>query len=58
MKAIPLDRFTGKALVYRLKGDEYELYSLGPNGKDDGGVWDGEDNDDVAVPMREEKAQE
>ena len=49
---IPLDRFTDKPLVYRIEGDGYVLYSVGANGKDDGGVWDGKERDDVAVPVR------
>ena len=34
---IPLDPFTGKALVYRTEGDGFLLYSIGQNLKDDGG---------------------
>jgi hypothetical protein len=34
----PTDLFTGKPLIYRLDdGGGYVLYSVGPNGKDDGG---------------------
>jgi hypothetical protein len=34
---LPGDPFTGKPLVYRPRGDGYLLYSVGVNGKDDGG---------------------
>jgi hypothetical protein len=35
---IPDDLFSGKALIYRLEDDGYLLYSVGPNGVDDGGA--------------------
>lgn len=38
----PLDRFSGKPLIYRRKGEGYVLYSVGPDGKDNGGVARGE----------------
>ena len=41
LKAIPRatrDPFTGDDLKYRELGDDFLLYSLGPDGKDDGGV--------------------
>lgn len=31
------DPFTGKQLLYRREGESYVLYSVGENGKDDGG---------------------
>lgn len=34
---VPLDPFTGKPLVYRFAGEEVLVYSVGSNGKDDGG---------------------
>lgn len=34
---VPLDPFTGKPLLYRLSGDELLIYSVGSNGRDDGG---------------------
>ena len=34
---IPKDPFTDRDLVYRSDGTAYLLYSVGPNGKDDGG---------------------
>jgi hypothetical protein len=35
---VPLDRFTGKPLLYARKGEGYLLYSVGENMQDDGGV--------------------
>jgi hypothetical protein len=34
---IPEDPITGKPLLYRAASDAYMVYSLGPDGKDDGG---------------------
>jgi len=38
LEKVPDDLFSGKALIYRLEEDGYLLYSVGPNGKDDGGI--------------------
>ncbi len=41
----PRDPFTGRSLVYRVTGDGYRVYSVGPNRQDDGGlkfVWPNE----------------
>ena len=35
--AIPKDVFSGEDYHYKLEKDGYLLYSVGPNGKDDGG---------------------
>jgi hypothetical protein len=35
---VPLDPFTAKPLIYRLQPKGYVLYSVGVNGKDDGGL--------------------
>jgi hypothetical protein len=35
--AVPRDIFSGGELRYKPRGDGYLLYSVGPNGKDDGG---------------------
>jgi len=35
---IPIDEFDGKPLKYKLAGDGYLLYSVGKDGKDDGGI--------------------
>lgn len=37
LKAIPTDFFSNKPLKYKVKGASYILYSVGPDGKDDGG---------------------
>ena len=37
MPAVPNDRFSGKALIYKPQGEGYLLYSVGENGVDDGG---------------------
>ncbi len=34
---VPLDPFSGKPLIYRLSGDGILIYSVGSNGRDDGG---------------------
>jgi hypothetical protein len=53
LAAIPDDLFSGKALIYRPSGNGYLLYSVGVNGRDEGGR-DADDNppgDDLAVRM-------
>ncbi len=37
LNAIPIDRFSGKPLIYRLSDKGYLLYSIGKNRRDDGG---------------------
>jgi len=60
LPTIPLDLFSGKDVVYSRAAKGYRLYSVGPNGKDDGGVKD-EDHppkaDDILleVPLPERK---
>ncbi len=49
MEAVPKDRFTGSPLVYRPAEKDYVLYSIGPNGKDDGGKTRIDDGDDVVI---------
>lgn len=49
---VPNDAFAGKPLTYRPTGTGYLLYSIGLNGKDDGGVFSGAANaDDLVVRM-------
>jgi hypothetical protein len=50
---VPQDVFSGKAVIYKKQGDGYLLYSVGPNGKDDGGNWynDEPKGDDPNVRM-------
>jgi hypothetical protein len=62
LPAIPEDLFSGGPLRYKREGPGYVLYSVGPNGKDDGGLESGSrvvslesggveviDNDDIAI---------
>jgi hypothetical protein len=59
---IPNDLFSGKAPIYRPEEKGYLLYSVGLNGKDEGGrsSEDGPPGDDIAVriPLPELKRQE
>jgi type II secretory pathway pseudopilin PulG len=49
----PDDLFSGKGLVYRREGAGYLVYSVGVNGKDDGGRWQDDEppGDDLRVRM-------
>lgn len=51
-----VDPFTGRRFVYRRVGDDFQLYSLGGNGVDDGGVhnWRGDSGDLVFWPRRKQ----
>jgi hypothetical protein len=59
-KVSPLDPFTGKPLKVKIKGAEFRVYSIGRDGKDNGGLLRGEKGamgkivDEVAVfpPIR------
>ena len=59
LKSVPTDIFNGKPLNYRVTKTGYLLYSVGPNGKDDGGRWLGEfprgDDPRVRMPRPQEK---
>ena len=48
-----IDPFTGKPLLLKRAGEGIRIYSIGPNGKDDGGLmsWEkgGKGSDDVVV---------
>src|SRR2546422_117275 len=50
---VPEDLFSGKALIYRPSADGYLVYSVGPNGRDEGGHWYDDDppGDDPNVRM-------
>jgi hypothetical protein len=50
---VPQDRFSGKPLIYRPAANGYLLYSVGPNGKDEGGrsYSDTPAGDDLPVRM-------
>jgi hypothetical protein len=53
LKQIPSDLFSGKPLIYRSSAGGYTLYSVGVNGKDDGGQgFDDEPRgDDIVIRM-------
>ncbi|MCX7424248.1 MAG: hypothetical protein NTW96_01205 [Planctomycetia bacterium] len=46
LERLPDDPFSGKPLVYRLTDEGFRLYSVGPNGVDDGGKSFEDDGDD------------
>ncbi len=50
---VPGDVFSGEALIYKPTENDYLLYSVGPNGKDDGGLRREDDpaSDDIPVRM-------
>ncbi|MBX9582949.1 MAG: hypothetical protein K2X87_21800 [Gemmataceae bacterium] len=52
LKEVPDDLFSGKPLVYRPAADGYLLYSIGPNGKDDGGRSPDDDRKDYDLVVR------
>ena len=53
LTAVPDDLFTGNALIYKPQEKGYLFYSVGPNGKDDGGQFAEDDppGDDLGVRM-------
>ena len=53
LTAVPGDLFTGEALIYKPSAEGYLFYSVGPNGKDDGGRGPDDDppGDDSGVRM-------
>jgi hypothetical protein len=53
LKQFPQDIFSGKPLIYRLTDKGYLLYSVGMNGKDDGGHGPDDDptGDDLVIRM-------
>src|SRR5262249_15916117 len=50
---VPLDLFSGKAIIYQPGDKGYLLYSVGPNGKDDSGQTSEDDprGDDLVIRM-------
>ena len=50
---VPVDIYSGKALVYRPSENEYLLYSVGVNGMDEGGngMDDQPHGDDLCIRM-------
>ena len=59
LTAVPGDVFSGKELIYKPTATGYLFYSVGANGRDDGGQWYGEepsgDDPGVRVPRPEPK---
>ena len=53
LATVPGDVFSGKELIYKPDENGYLLYSVGANGKDDGGQWYGDEpsGDDPRVRM-------
>lgn len=52
---LPLDPYSHQPFIYHLQGAKFSLYSVGPNGKDDGGLGNGMSNggDDIRLtPLR------
>jgi hypothetical protein len=47
LKEVPIDRFSGKPIVYKRTGDTFTVYSVGRNGVDDGG--DANDRKDIVI---------
>jgi len=40
LPSLPVDPFTGNKFIYKCEKDGFLVYSLGENGKDDGGIYD------------------
>jgi ABC-type transport system involved in multi-copper enzyme maturation permease subunit len=54
IKELPLDPFTGKDYIYRRESKGFIVYSVGPNEKDNGGVYDPKQStkyDDIAFKV-------
>jgi hypothetical protein len=53
LKEIPIDLFSGKPLIFHSFPSGYTLYSVGVNGKDDGGQGynDNPRGDDIVIRM-------
>ena len=50
-----MDPFSGDALLFKLEDGSYVIYSIGSNGKDDGGAVETDDQDrrlDIGVRVR------
>ncbi|MBE0535488.1 MAG: hypothetical protein IH624_07435 [Phycisphaerae bacterium] len=56
LRALPMDPYSGWPLVYQTTDDDFTLYSVGPNFKNDGGKhvgWSDEPGDYVFWPVQE-----
>ena len=49
LQAVPTDLYTGRPMIYRVHDDTYDLYSVGHDGIDDGGMYP---NDILSETMR------
>jgi hypothetical protein len=52
LDAIPTDPFTGKPIRLVIKSDQWIIYSVGPEGRDHGGVEDKHGNADVIFTLK------
>jgi hypothetical protein len=52
LKTVPYDPYNGKDFVYQPGKDQYLLFSVGPNGVDDGGVEEIKDQGDLFLEPR------
>jgi hypothetical protein len=62
LKTIPIDRFSGKPLIYKPSEKGYLLYCRGDNLRDDGGQWNirgigDEKKDDIAAEVKPAETQ-
>ena len=56
LQAVPTDPFTSKPLVYVREGEGFLVYSIGLNGKDDGGLTETEEDDRAVDPGTDDVA--
>ena len=52
LDAVPTDPFDGQPLRYLLQPNEYRIYSIGTNGKDDGGLGDEKNLADIVLRVQ------
>lgn len=63
LRQFPIDPYSGKSLIYKVEDDNFKIYSIGQNFKDDGGkgtgdlifwpVWERPKTDDSNSPITE-----
>lgn len=60
LKKLDPDPFTGKPLIYKRKGNGFQLYSVGPDGRDNGGqdLWDDSRKDEYDIGWKEQGSAE
>ncbi len=56
LKELEPDPFTGKPLIYKRKGNGFQLYSVGPDGRDNGGkdLWNGSRKGSYDIAWKEQ----